>query len=793
MNRVLLRKMRRDLLERKGALLALLAIVAVGVGCYVAMAACFRDLDGARERYYREQRLADFSVDLKRAPTWSLDAVAAQPNVAAVRGRIAFAARVDLPQVDLPIAGLALSMPERPAPVLNGILLRSGTWFSDRDAEEAIVDEAFAQAHGLKPGDRIPVLLLDKRHEVLVVGTAMSPEFVYVMPPSGGLAPDPARYAVLYMPREFLERSCDLQGAYNQLVGKVHDRSDTALDNTLRRVEEELDAYGVTRSTPFGELPSVRFLADELAGLKVSATVIPVIFLGVAALVLNVLMRRLVTQQRTVVGTLKAVGYGSAAITLHYAAYGVVVGLLGGAAGLGLGWWLQATMLGIYRRIFALPAIALHVYPDLLLTGVGVSVAFAVLGTLRGVRMAAGLAPAEAMRPPPPEKAGRILPERVPALWRPLPFRCKMVLRAVFRNPFRSSVTALATVVATALIVSTLSLFDAVDYLIQYEFARTARQDVTVSLRDPRGHRALAEVGAMPSVAGAEPQLAVVCDLAHGPRRERVGVTGLGPDRRLYTPLDSAGRPIEPLAQGLVLSRKLADILGVRQGDVLRLRPLIGERRETEAPVAGLVEGYLGLSAYADIAYLSGLVGEPWAANVLLGKHVAGAPREGFLAELRQRPQVVGLGERRRSLTRIDETFGETMTSQLAIIILFAGLIAFGSVLNAALVSLNERRREVGTLRVLGYTPGQISLIFSGESFLLNAVGVAAGAFAGIGLTHLLAAAYDTELYRFPVVVYPSRLVLGAALVGAFAALAQLIVYRLIRRLPWLDVLKLKE
>jgi len=792
-NRVLLRKLRRDLLRRKGALLALTAIVTVGIGCYVSMAAVYRDLDSARASYYRRYRLADFTVNMKRAPAWAIDEVAALPNVRAVRGRVRLAVRIDLPALDEPISGTAISMPRQPVPVLNDILLRSGTWFSGRSRKEVIVNEAFARENGLHPGSRIPVLLLDQQHDLLVVGTAMSPEFVYLIAPGAGLAPDPARFGVLYLPEDFLQESSDLEGAYNQLVALAHDNSRAALDNTLRLIEEKLDPYGVTDSTPIQEQQSARILADELRGVKISSTVLPGIFLIVTALVLNVLMSRLVTQQRVVIGTLKAVGYSSGSITRHYLAFGVVVGMIGGIVGTAFGRLLQGWMVTMYRQFFALPVINAHVYPDVLLTGFAISIGFAMLGTLRGVRYAARLEPAEAMRPPPPERGGKVLPERVPSLWRALPFRWKMIFRAVFRNPFRSSVGILASLIATALIVTTFSMVDALDYLMTYEFERVSHQDVTVSLRDPRGRRALPELGALPSVAETEPQLSVVCDLSNGPRRKRVGVTGLPRGNRLHTPLDAAGRPIVTPEEGLVLARKLAEILGVGRGDKLRLRPLIGRRQEVEAPVVGVVDSFLGLSAYADIGYLSRLVGEAWSANVLLTTSFAGSPQSPFLTALKQRPWVVGMGERTRSLTQLDETFGKMMGTSIFVLVLFAGLVAFGSVLNAALVSLNEREREVGTLRVLGYTPGQISRIFSGESYVLNGVGILLGVVAGIGFSHLMSMAYDTELYRFPTVIYAWRLVLAAVLMFIFVSVAQLIVYRLIRKLPWLEVLKVQE
>jgi len=793
MNRVLLRKLGRDLRARKGALAALWVIVAIGIGVFTGFASLYRDLDGSRERYYSAYRLADFTVDLKRAPGWAVETAASLPNVREVRGRVDFAVLLDLPTMEEPISGRAISMPGERSPVLNDVLLRSGSWFSDRWAKEVILNDAFARENGLRPGDRVKVVLLDQQHDLLIVGTAMSPEFVYLMPPGAGLAPDPARFGVLYLPEAFLQESCDLDGAFNQLIGTVYDDSPPVLAATLRLIEERLDGYGVTLTTPAADQLSVRFLADELMGLKVTATVMPAIFLGVAALVLNILLGRMIALQRPIIGTLKALGYSSWAITRHYLAYGLIVGFIGGVLGLLFGFWFQGTYVGLYRQFFALPSIEAHFYADILLGGLMLSVLFALLGTVNAVRRAARLEPAEAMRPPPPEKGHKVLPERVPALWRPLPFRWKMILRGVFRNPFRSGVSILASVISTALILSALSMVDALDYLMSYEFEKVSHQDLTVSLRDPVGREAIPEVVSLPTIAYAEPQLSLVCDLSTGPYSKRIGVTGVPAAGRLFTPLDREERPIGVPDSGLVLTRKLAEILHVGLGDTVQLRPLIGLRTPVQAPVMGLVDSFFGLSAYANLGYLSRLIGEEWVANVILSDSFRAAAEPALLEALQERPVVVGITERVRALTRLDESFGQTMGIAISVMVLFAGLIAFGSVLNTALVSLSERRREVGSLRVLGYTPAQVSRIFSGESLLLGGLGILAGLLAGVGLAHFMAYAYNTELYRFPAVIYPSRLVMTSGLMVGFLGLSQLIIYRMIRKMDWLEVLKVKE
>lgn len=792
-SRAMLRKLMRDLLERKWSLLALAAIAAVGVGVYVSMAAVYLDLDDAKTRYYSGYHLADFSVRLKRAPEWTAASVANLPNIIRVRGRVKMEILVYPEGSYKPIQGMAISMPVTKNPAVDDILLNTGAWFSSAEAREVIADDQFASAHNLKPGDRIKMLLLDKQHDLLIVGTAMSPEFVYLIPPGGGLSPDPSRYGVFYLPREFLQKSADLEGAYNELVGMVRDKSRPSLENTLDLIQEKLDPYGVTYTTQARDQASVSVLRDELVNLKATASIFPVIFLGVAALVLNIMIGRLVAQQRVVIGTLRALGYSRRAIILHYLGYGAVAGALGGMAGVAFGIWFQGEMLDLYREFFAMPGIEPHFHPYILLSGLLISVIFGTLGTVRSARNAARLEPADAMRPPPPERGGKVVIEKMGFLWARLSFRWKMIFRSVFRNPFRSIVSLSASAVATALLVASISLNDGLNYLMNYHFDELAHQDLTLTLRDPRGTGSLGEIARLPTVSDSEPQLVVICDLENGPHKRRTPVTGLPRDIRLYTPLDAAGRPVAVPGEGLILTRKLAEILDVGEGDNLRLRPLIARREVAYAPVIRVIDSFLGLSAYCDIRYLSHLLGEDWAANSLLVSTFRGSLDRKLTKDLRARPKVIGVGQRERALKQMKATMGKFMGSFIVVMIIFAGIVAFGSIFNAALVSLSERQREVGTLRVLGYSSGQVTRIFSGESFLLNGVGIVLGLGLGIGLAHLLAEAFNTELYRLPPVIHWSRLALVAGLMTIFVVLAQWIIYLMIRSLQWLDVLTVKE
>jgi putative ABC transport system permease protein len=790
---VLLRKLLRDLWQRKLAVLTLVGILSVGIGCFTGPAALHRDLTQARDSYYRKQGLADLLVELKHAPQSSLERLRSLPNILALRDRIALPVLLDLPQVKEPITGLALSMPSGHPPNLHRAYLTSGSWFSHQDAPEVVLNQQFARIHGYHPGDRISLHLRGKQENLLVTGTALDPQFVWIVPPGGGIAPDPGRFGILYLPRRFLAERSHMEGAYNQLLVTLRDPSKATSQATLKLLETQLDSYGVTATSRMQENLSVKMLADEIDGLEVTTRTVPLIFLGVAALILHVVLGRLVTQQRTVIGTLKALGYRNRALFRHYLGFALGVGLLGGILGLLVGRAQEAATLPIYAEMFAMPEVTAHATPDLWLVGLVISALFACLGALQALRGAVRLDPAESMHPPPPEAGGKILPEALPWIWRALSFRTKLILRSIFRNPFRNCVNVVTTFAATSLILSTLCLTDSVSYLMDFHFNQIRHEDISVTLREPRGPEVLKEIHSLPGVEVVEGQLVVRTDVSRGSRKKRLAIQGLPSGASLHTPVDPQGHLLVIPNRGLVMSRKLAEILAVHPGDSLLLRPLIGRRKQVQVQVTAVLESYLGLSVYADARFLSRLLGEDIVFNQVLVKLQPGKNSEAFSLALKTRPGVIGLDPRRRALTQLQDSFGQVQLVSLGVLILFAGMIAFGSVLNIALVTLSERQQEVATFRVLGYRPRTLSLFLSMESLAVNGLGTFLGIFGGWGLTLALARAYDTELYRFPATLEWSRVLQTCFTMILFVGLAQGLVGRLIRRLDWIQALSVKE
>lgn len=788
---VLDRKLVRELRTSGGLLLAITSIMAVGVACYVALGFAYQNLTIAKRNYYSDCRMADFAIEVKKAPVAELAPLAQLPGVIEIRPRVQFLATVDLERAPEPLNGIVLSLPDRREPVINDIVLRRGGYFSDTRDNEVIVNDAFARRQGLHPGQWVHLLLNNRRQELFVVGTAVSSEFTYLVGP-GAITPDPEHLGVFYLKQSFAEDVFNFSGATNEVLGRL--AAGVRPDDVLRRAELLLAPYGVFSTVPLSDQPSNRFLSNEIQGLEAFGVINPAIFLSVAALVLNVLMSRLAEQQRVIVGTLKALGYLDRQVFAHFLKFGLCVGLLSGVLGIGLGYWISGMMTALYRMFFEFPLLATSFYPGTATKGMLISLVCSLVGSVHGARAVLKLSPAEAMRPKPPARGGAIWLERITGFWRRLSFGWRMTFRNVFRQRFRTIAGMFAAAMGAALMTNALMLVAATQYMIEFQFQRIQRSDIDLGFKEERGRDALHEAKRLPGVDYAEPVLDVPCTFINGPHTRKSGITGLSPDARLTTPRDAEGRRLRISTAGLTLTRKLANILHLQRGDLVEVQPIKGQREPRMAKVVEIADSFMGLAAYADIEFLSSLVHEELA---ITGVQLAVAPtrvaRGQLNRELKRLPALQSVTARADTVANLMNTLVKNQRVFIGLLVMFAGVIFFGSVLNSSLVGLAERQREVATLRALGYTPWQVGGLFLRESLLVSSVGTLLGLPLGYLLNVGITIAYDTDMFRIPV-VDPTWICVWTIVVGTlFALLAQAIVQMAIGKMDWLEALKTKE
>jgi len=520
----------------------------------------------------------------------------------------------------------------------------------------------------------------------------------------------------------------------------------------------------------------------------------PCIFLAVAALVLNVLLRRLAEQQRTVVGTLKALGYSDGQVFFHFLKFALAVGLGGAVAGCALGHWLANGLTYMYNQVYEFPDLVNRFYPSLFLISLLISLGCAIVGSLQGTRAVLRLQPAEAMRPKPPKKGGAVLLERVGWFWSRLSSGWRMVLRGVIRARGRSIAGVFAAAMGAALLVNALMMNEATWYLVDYQFKWILRSDIDLTFKDEKTEEALSEAARLPGVDRAEPILNVACTFVNGTYRKKGTITGLAPDARLTVPRDTEARAVPVPRSGLIMTRKMAELLHLELGDLVTIEPIKGLRRKRQVPVRAITESFFGTAVYADIHYLSRLVNEEFAlSGVQLAIDRTPAHTEALYRRLKQRPAIEGVSARRDIVRNIEDMLTENMRVTISAMISFAGVVFFGSILNASLISLAERGREVATLRALGYGPWQIGTLLLRESMIVTLAGTLLGMPLGYLLSVIVSAMNDTELFRFPVVSSPGIWIWTLVLAVLFGLSAHLLVQRTIHRMDWLDALKATE
>jgi putative ABC transport system permease protein len=782
------RKLVRDVWEMKGQALAIAAVIGAGVTMFVTYISNFDSLQTTRANYYQTARFADVFARLKRAPASLEPRFAAIAGVETVATRVVADVTLDVPGLAEPATGRLISLPEQGRPLLNDVFLRRGRWIDPTRPDEVLASEMFAEANGFEPGDRVAAIINGRRRWLTIVGIALSPEYVYAIRP-GEIVPDRRRYGIFWMARAPLAAAFNMEGGFNDVSLAV--ARGASVPEVVDRVDDLIEPYGGLGAIPRSQQLSAWTLENELTQLQTFGFITPLIFLGVAAFILNVALTRALSLQRPQIAALKALGYTNAELAWHYIKWGLLIAAAGAVAGVAAGAWLGSAMIGLYNTYFRFPNLEYQLSGGVGVLSVAGSLIVAAAGAQSAVRRAVAVPPAEAMRPEPP---ARYTHSRLEALGQRvrLTLTTRMIVRNLERQPIRSLTSVLGIAFAVAVLFVGLAFIDVMDRLINQQFVLTMRQDATVTFVEPRSGRAEHDVEHLPGAMQVEAVRTVPVRFRAGHRTRTLAVTGLPSTPHLNRVVDRDGRTVPLPARGLVLSKMLGDILHVEPGDSLRMEVLEGRRPELDVQVASLVDDSMGLQAYMRADALHDLLGE---GEVVSGAQLTVDPAamQRFYTEVKAMPAVAGVALRETTLRNFRETMAETMNLSIFFNVLFAGIIAFGVVYNAARVSLSERSRELASLRVLGFTRGEISLILLGELAVLTAAALPVGALIGYLLGQLIMSGFNNEIYRLSFVLAPATVAWSFLIVIAAAFLSGLMVRRKLDKLDLVGVLKTRE
>jgi putative ABC transport system permease protein len=781
-------KLLRELSRLKGQIATISIVLASGIVCFISLRGTYASLAVAQTAYYDRYRFAHVFAGAERVPETLARRIEELPGVESVQTRVAEDVTVPIDGMARPAYGRLLSLPASGKPATNALYLCQGRLPSAARDDEIVLNESFATAHGLFPGHRVPVVVNGKRRLFRVVGVALSPEFVYSIRP-GAMVDDPKRHAVMWIERTVLASAYQLGGAFNEVSLKLAPgASEMATRVALDRL---LAPYGGTGSIGRKEQLSNRIVTQELSQLGVLSTMVPAVFLGVTAFLVNLVLGRLIRLQRPEIATLKAVGYSNREVGRHYLGLVFVVLAPGSLLGLAGGFWLGRLVLGLYADLFRFPDLKFDLTPSLVLTAVLVSALAALAGAIGAVRAAIRLPPAEAMQPPAPARYRQSILDRL-GLGSVIGTSGTMVIREVARRPLRTLFSSLGIAGAVSLLI--LSHFG-LDSLLSYfegTFLREQRQDLAVSFARPVAPRVVGELGRLPGVLRAEGIRVVPVRVTHGHRSRDSVMLGLPDQSTLRKLITRGGAEVPVPADGVVLTKTLGDVLGIRIGDRPAFEVRQGDRRTIYPVVVGFVDESIGMSSYLRAGALAALEGDQGAVSSVM-LTVDPLRVEAIDADLRRSPQIIDVSDVTEDMQRMLELNQSIMNVWTAISIALSAGIVFGVVYNNARIGLAARSRELASLRVLGFTRAEISGILLGGQAIEVALAVPTGLWLGLLWANQFMKTVDQETYRWAVDIAPATYLLSAVVTLLAAAASALWVRRSLDNLDLVSVLKARE
>jgi putative ABC transport system permease protein len=783
------RKVLRDLRLLWSQALTIALVVASGIAGFVACLSAVDSLALARDSFYERGRFADVFATVKRAPDALAQRLANLEGVVDVQPTIEAMARVTVPGSDEPVIGQLIGLDSRGERRLNRVTVRTGRFPATGSRSggelEAVVSEGFAQAHRLAPGSHVSALVNGKLRKLRITGTALSPEYIFA-----GLwgLPDLRAFGVFWLDEDELAAAMDMQGAFNKVALKLSPRASER--STVDAVSRQLAGYGGLPAHGRADQVSHSMLENEIKEQQVVGTVLPSIFLAVAAFLLHVVVARLVATQREQVAALKALGYTNRAIALHYLKLVTPMIAFGWLLGLALGKWMGVGIMGMYAELFRFPVFSHTVSGALVWASLAIVAATAVVGTLTAIATTVRLQPAEAMRPPAPGRYRRSLLERVPRL-RTGP-ALRMILRNLERRPLRAAVTIGGIAASVAIVIMGNFFRDSMEVILDTAFTLGMRGDISVWTNDPVEASAARSLARIPGVLQVEPGRRVAVRFINGQYSETAHLQGRAAPPGLQRVIDVTGKIATPPETGLLMTDRLAEKLRLRVGDTVVVEMREGRRLTRIVVVESLVRDMMGLNAFMERRALNSLLGEGDLATEFTLLVEKGAGKD-VLQATQALPRVAGAFSKATMLRNMEETSARNILTISAFITAFAAVIAVGVVYNNARIALAERSWELASLRVLGFTRAEVSVLLLGELALGIAIALPLGMGLGWLLTNTVVEMMRNDQFLFPVVIRPRTYALAAMCVLAAGVASAMVVRRRINQLDMVAALKTRE
>ncbi|WP_430884231.1 ABC transporter permease [Fusibacter sp. JL216-2] len=788
---MLFRKMMRDIWNQKGTYMACVTIMVIGLMTFNLFSIGYDNFSQSREIYYDNMNFADGFASVKGMPISELKAIEGLDEIRKVQGRLVKDVRI-IEGGDSSNAYLRLiSFKPSAQDDLNQFQLQSGQ-LPGRGQNEMILDSKYYNATQRHQGDKISLAVQGQVVDLSVSGSGRSPEYIYALRTDQDLYPDPEKFGVAFVPYDTMKSILRAGQSVNDISFMVE--KNYTYKDAEHALREKIESYGLLDIRARKDQKSNLLLKSEIDGMKGMALAMPVVFMGVAAMIMVIMLKRLVEKQRGQIGVFKAFGLTDFQILFHYIGYALVIGGLAGVIGSILGNVLVIPFTKMYQTMFNMPLIMPDFSLKYGLLSLILAVAFSMFAGYQGVRKILEIEPAEAMRPPAPASAKEGVIEQMHFLWKRLTMISRIAIRNMFRNKGRTGFVFIGIVLTYAILGLPYALKENMDIMIYDQFETVMVYDMKVDLERPvKQQEAVAEIMQTAKVEYAEPLMEVPAVFYHTGYKKEVSLLGIQEDSRLYKLYDKAGRQQTLSKDGVILSQQLADKLHVSVGQDILLKSSYARRPKDTVPVKvmKIIPQYLGLNAYMDQGTLSHLLDQPQFATSVIGK----TDLEG-VHEVRDRynesSMVFGVNGSQELMDKYSEMM-EMMGSMLGMFVVIGVLCGFSIVYASSMIALSERKRELASMLVIGLSYKEVKRVLYLEQWYTAVLAFLLGMPVLKLMVEGMSSMMANDVYTMPTKVSLLSFLTAAVLTLASIILAQWRLGKKVEKIKLVESLSIKE
>ncbi len=771
----------RMIKQSKGQFVSVTVIVAVALCIYVMFSVTTINIDNAVKHYYRVTNINDLIIELIRIPQGALEALKTVDGVAEVQGRISIDVPLQVSNEDEKVNIRMISLPDGGG-IINKLYAVDGSTDHPDDNKDVILLEQFAKARSITTDDIITPRINGRLHELKVAGVASSSEFIYLMENEQSLLPAPEKFGVAYARESFLQSTFGYRGSYNQVMVTVDDYAD--IDDVIDLIEKRFDKYGIKKITKLEDQLSNDVLVQKIDGIEMMSSILPMMFLLVAAIIISIMLSRIVNNDRMAIGVLKALGYGNISVLSHYTKYALAIGLTGSIIGIAGGLLLANPMSQVFVSFFNIPLAGIEIQYGYIINGILLTSIFCIGSGLFGARGVIHIMPADSMRPEAPKAGKRMMIERVVFIWKHVPFSWKMVIRNIMRNKKRFAFLVLGLAMAYGINTVPLYMSQAMVSMFEMQYGEYQKMDYTIDFSVPQNKRAITDLSHLIDAEYIEPRLDFPFELVNGWRKKSVSLIGVPRDTRFYIFKDKEDDLISLPEKGIFITEAIAKELRVKKGDMITVKSFIPGKEDITLQVTDIFKQYLGANAYMDIEAMERLLLDK---NMITGVSVASNDDlKEKLKDVKNISSVRSVGDMMQAFVE----YLDTMNLAIMAYLLFGGILGFALIYNATIIGISERINEFASLRIMGFDKKDIYSMITKENSVMAGIAIIVGIPLGAAMINGMVESFSSDMITFPVILAPEIFIKAAAASVVFVAIAQLATLKKVYNINFIDALK---